>query len=86
MVTQRVEDPLLDYVRGAGLDGVHCRVYFARSTRMFHVTIHGMENISRELSFILPFVRTQNKLDQVARFRSFLGAKRLRHQHQAEST
>lgn len=84
VVTQRVKRPLIDYVRGAALDGVKCRIYYAKSTRMYFVTIHGMENIAKELNFILPFVRTQKKMEQAFRFRHFLSAKRLRHQHQAE--
>ncbi|MBI3022282.1 MAG: hypothetical protein HYY68_00980 [Thaumarchaeota archaeon] len=83
LITQNEKDPLLDYVEGAELDGVRCKMYYAKSTEMHYATIHGLENIGKELKMILPFVRTQKKLRQIARFREYLGARRTSHQYQA---
>lgn len=51
---------------------------------MYYATVNGLENITSELTLILPFVRTQEKWNQIARFRAYLAQKRTRHQHQAE--
>lgn len=83
LITQNEKDPLLDYVEGAELDGVRCNMYYARSTKMHYATIHGLENIAKELNVILPFVRTQKKFRQIARFREYLGTRRTSHQYQA---
>jgi hypothetical protein len=84
VVTQTEEGPLLDYMEGARLDGVKCGMYYGRSARCYFLTVNGLENIARELSLIMPFVRTKRKWNQIAKFREYLAQKRTRHQHQAE--
>lgn len=84
VVTQTEREPLMDYIKGAELDGVKCGMYYGRSSGAYFATIHGLENIARELCFIMPFVRTRRKHSQVERFRAFLNQKRTRHQHQAK--
>ena len=71
-------------MEGARLDGVKCGMYYGRSARCYFLTAHGLENIARELSLIITFVRTNRKWNQIARFREYLAQKRTRHQHQAE--
>ncbi len=84
VVTQVEQEPLLDYMKGAELDGVKCGMYYAKSAGCYFLTVNGLENIAKELGLILPFVRTQRKWAQVARFRDYLAQKRTRHQHHAE--
>jgi hypothetical protein len=84
VVTQTEEEPLLDYMKGAELDGVKCGMYYAKSSGCFFLTVNGLGNIAKELSLILPFVRTRRRWAQVARFRDYLAQKRTRHQHKAE--
>jgi hypothetical protein len=84
VVTQTEREPLLDYMEGARLDGVKCGMYYAKSTRCYFLTVNGLENIAKELTMIMPFVRTRRKWDQIARFRDYLTQKRTRHQHQAK--
>lgn len=84
VVTQTEMEPLLDYMKGAKLDGVKCGLYYGKSARCYFLIVNGLENIARELTMIMPFVRTQRKWDQIARFRAYLAQKRTRHQHQAE--
>lgn len=83
VITQNEKNPLLDYVEGAEQDGVRCNTYYEKGTKMYYVTVHGLENIAKELNMILPFVRTQKKFRQVARFREYLGTRRTTHQYQA---
>lgn len=83
VITQKEKKPLLDYISGAKLDGVRCGMYYARTTKTYYATVHGLENIVNELNMILPFIRTRKKLRQVQKFRQFLAEKRTRHQHQA---
>jgi hypothetical protein len=84
VVTQMEVEPLLDYAAGARADGVKCVMYRSKQDGCYFVTIHGLENISRELGSILSYLRTKRKWIQVTRYRKYLAGKRLRHQHQAK--
>jgi hypothetical protein len=83
VVTQTEKEPLFDYMEGARLSGVKCGMYYGKSARCYFLTVNGLENIARELTMIMPFVRTRRKWGQIARFRVYLAQKRTRHQHQA---
>ncbi len=82
-MSQTEELPLIDYRDGAAWEGIRCRVWYEWQIGIYFAKINGLENIARELRLILPFVRTEKKLKQVARFREYLGQSRKRHQHQA---
>lgn len=83
VITQNEKLPLLDYITGAKRDGIRCGLRYERQNRTYFVTIDGLENMSRELNLLLPYLRTGKKLKQVTRFRKYLRARRKRHQHQA---
>lgn len=70
-------EPLLDYMKGAKLDGVKCGLYYRKSARCYFLTVNGLEKIARELTMIMPFVRTRRKWDQIIRFRAYLAQKGL---------
>ena len=84
VVTQMERQPLRDYIAGAKSDGIVCGMYRSRADGCCFVTINGLENVSRELGLVLPYVRTRRRWNQVARYRNYLARKRTRHQHQAK--
>jgi len=69
-VAQAEKQALEDYCRGAVKDGVRCKVIPLRPppSPMWLARVTGAENVAREISLTLPYIRTEKKLRQIQQF------------------
>jgi hypothetical protein len=76
-VAQSQREPLEDFAIGAGNDGVDSTIFYRRRiSDEYEVRIRRIDHIARELSLEVPFLRTQDRAEQIQRFKKFLGEPR----------